>query len=142
MYLKYRIDIYTNEQCYIIYPWIKHACHIFSHLLSTPCTHPCYFPLYIKMILRRWRGYGLHRWWVLLVKWSPGSTSCGIMVSLQETRLYSSVFLNSSVPRNITQIYSSVHKPTNVKSTNEYGPICLSVNQRIYYHVNKQIYLA
>jgi hypothetical protein len=48
------------------------------------------------------------------------------------------VFVYSSVPRNIAQLYLSVPKPTKIPATDEHRPIYLSVNQRI----NMAVYLA
>jgi hypothetical protein len=41
---------------------------------------------------------------------------------LQENKVYSSVFIYSKVPRNITILYSSVPKPMNISTIDEHRP--------------------
>jgi hypothetical protein len=45
-----------------------------------------------------------------------------VVLTLQENNTYASIFLNSTVPRNITHIYSSVPKPTKVNEVDECMP--------------------
>jgi hypothetical protein len=68
----------------------------------------------------------------------------GWNIALQENIICSSCFLNSSAPRNITVIYSSVPEPRNISSPNEHSLIHSSVNQRIsvvvYSSINQRMY--
>jgi hypothetical protein len=56
-----------------------------------------------------------------------------------ENRVSSSDFLYSSIPRNITELNSSVPKPRKVLGTEEYNPLNSLVNRQIYGGPSKNI---